>query len=168
MIGFVSQFPVLFTGSIMDNLTCGHGRDVISPETVFSACKMANIHNVIMSLPEGYDTILGGTQSGLSGGQRARLSLARTLILKQPILLLDELHSNLDAESAAAINHALEHYVKGKTVVMIAHRLDLVAACDHIIVLHGGKVVEEGHHDDLIQLSDGWYKDLYQTSLMEH
>jgi ABC-type multidrug transport system fused ATPase/permease subunit len=165
LIGFVSQFPVLFTGSIMDNLKCGN--NWIPDSQVYQACSMANIHKVIMSLPEQYNTILGGTGSGLSGGQRARLSLARTLILNNPILLLDELHSNLDAESADSINQALEHYVKGKTVVMIAHRLDLVANCDNIVVLNAGSVVEQGTHEELLKLG-GWYAELYQTSLQGH
>jgi ATP-binding cassette subfamily B protein len=80
---------------------------------------------------------------------------------------LDELHSNLDAESADSINQALEHYVKGKTVVMIAHRLDLVANCDNIVVLNAGSVVEQGTHEELLKLG-GWYAELYQTSLQGH
>lgn len=153
-IAYVPQDNVLFQGSIKFNLSLGArpGHDP-SDEEIQEACKLANIHETIIDLPQGYDTPCGANGSQMSGGQRQRLSIARALIRKPKLLLLDESTSALDAESEKALELGLERAVKGHgvTVIAIAHRLRTIARADVIFLIEGGKVVDQGRHEDLVQ-----------------
>lgn len=157
-IGLVSQDTTLYQGSIRDNVLLG----INSPNTtssskeeeeekVIKACRDANIHDFIMSLPEGYNTDSGSKGLALSGGQRQRIAVARALIRNPQILLLDEATSALDTQSEEVVQRALEAAKKGRTTVAVAHRLSTIRDCDVIFVLERGRVVKEGTHDELIR-----------------
>jgi ATP-binding cassette subfamily B (MDR/TAP) protein 1 len=149
MTGLVSQDTMLYQGSIRDNVLLGHAGDVDDARLIH-ACKDANIHDFIISLPEGYDTDAGSRGLALSGGQRQRIAIARALIRDPAILLLDEATSALDTQGEAVVQKALETAAKGRTTVAVAHRLSTIRDSHLIIVLDGGKVVEQGTHDALI------------------
>jgi ATP-binding cassette subfamily B (MDR/TAP) protein 1 len=150
---------VLFQGSIRFNVSLGArpGHDP-SEEELHEACRLANIHETIMELPQGYDTECGSKGSQLSGGQRQRLSIARALVRKPTLLLLDESSSALDAESEKALELGLERAVKGQgvTVIAIAHRLRTIARADVIFLVEDGRVVDQGKHEDLVQRSESY------------
>lgn len=158
-IAYVPQENVLFQGSIKFNLCLGArpGYDPTDKE-LHHACKVANIHETIMGLPQGYDTECGANGSQLSGGQRQRLSIARALVRKPSLLLLDESTSALDAESEKALETGLETAVRGNgvTVIAIAHRLRTIARADIIFLVEGGKVVDQGRHDELVERSESY------------
>jgi ATP-binding cassette subfamily B (MDR/TAP) protein 1 len=158
-IAYVPQDNVLFQGSIRFNVSLGArpGHDP-SEEELHEACRLANIHETIMELPQGYDTECGSKGSQLSGGQRQRLSIARALVRKPTLLLLDESSSALDAESEKALELGLERAVKGQgvTVIAIAHRLRTIARADVIFLVEDGRVVDQGKHEDLVQRSESY------------
>ncbi|KAF2449191.1 leptomycin B resistance protein pmd1 [Karstenula rhodostoma CBS 690.94] len=158
-IAYVPQDNVMFQGSIKFNLSLG-ARPGHSPtdEEIHEACKLANIHETIMSLPQGYDTDCGANGNQLSGGQRQRLSIARALVRKPKLLLLDESTSALDAESERALELGLERAVTGQgvTVIAIAHRLRTIAKADVIFLIEGGKVVDQGRHEELVERSESY------------
>jgi ABC-type multidrug transport system fused ATPase/permease subunit len=158
-IAYVPQDNVLFQGSIKFNIALG-ARPGHEPtdEEIAEACKLANIHQTIVELPQGYDTECGTNGSQLSGGQRQRLSIARALVRKPKLLLLDESTSALDAESEKALELGLERAVKGQgvTVIAIAHRLRTIARADVIFMVEGGKVVDQGRHEELVQRSESY------------
>ena len=157
-IGLVEQDPFLFDGSIRNNIRYG---DVgASDEKVETAAKIAQIHEFIASLPEGYDTELGERGVGLSGGQRQRVAIARTLLTNSPILVLDDSTSSVDAGTDARIRSALREHTGVQTTVIIAHRLSSLMHADEIIVLETGSVVERGTHEELLALG-GHYKLLW-------
>ncbi|MGB0439165.1 MAG: ABCB family ABC transporter ATP-binding protein/permease, partial [Paracoccaceae bacterium] len=147
-IGVVPQDTVLFNDTIRYNI--GYGRDNASESEVIAAAKAAQIHDFIMALPDGYDTTVGERGLKLSGGEKQRVGIARTLLKDPPILLLDEATSALDSETEASIQDALAHASQGRTVITIAHRLSTIADADKIIVLEEGHVAEHGTHDDLL------------------
>ncbi|KAH7562562.1 hypothetical protein BM1_02082 [Bipolaris maydis] len=158
-IAYVPQENVLFQGSIKFNISLGaRPGHVPSDEEIHEACKLANIHETIMDLPQGYDTECGSSGNQLSGGQRQRLSIARALVRKPRLLLLDESTSALDAESEKALELGLEHAVKGHgvTVIAIAHRLRTIARADVIFLVEAGKVVDQGRHEELVQRSESY------------
>ncbi len=148
VIGVVPQDTVLFNDSIRYNIA--YGRDGASDEDIVAAAKAAQIHDFIAQLPEGYDTQVGERGLKLSGGEKQRVGIARTLLKNPPILLLDEATSALDTETEAEIQTALRRAGEGRTVITIAHRLSTIADADRIVVLQDGEVVEEGRHDDLL------------------
>ncbi len=147
-IGYVSQDTYLFYGSIEDNLRIG--RPDATPEAIRGAAKKANIHSFIESLPDGYDTIVGERGATLSGGERQRIAIARALLKDAPVLILDEATSNLDGANEAAIRESVGLLTRGRTTIVIAHRLSSVVHADRIVVLHDGRVAESGRHGDLL------------------
>jgi ATP-binding cassette subfamily B protein len=159
-IGIVQQDVFLFTGTIMDNIQCG--RFDATKEEVIQAAKMANIHDFIMSLPKGYDTYVGERGVKLSGGQKQRISIARVFLKNPPILILDEATSALDNATELLIQNSLEELSKGRTTIVVAHRLSTIKNADEIIVLTDKGILERGRHEDLIQLN-GIYAELYNS-----
>ncbi len=147
-IGVVPQDTVLFNDTIRYNIA--YGRDNASEEEIIAAARAAQIHDFITSLPEGYDTQVGERGLKLSGGEKQRVGIARTLLKDPPILLLDEATSALDSETESSIQEALRRAGEGRTVITIAHRLSTIADADRIVVLQEGEVVEQGAHDDLL------------------
>ena len=159
-IGVVTQETYLFNGTIMDNLL--YARDDASPEEVQEACRIANIHDFIISMPDGYDTVVGNRGLKLSGGEKQRLSIARVILKDPRILILDEATSALDSISENAIRDALEKLMEGRTSIVIAHRLSTILQADRILVVKDGVIKEQGTHEDLLA-QDGIYKELYET-----
>ena len=163
-IGVVPQDTVLFNDTIYYNIA--YGRDDATRQEVIEAAKAAKIHEFIESLPEGYETAVGERGLKLSGGEKQRVGIARTLLKNPPILLLDEATSALDTETEAEIQNELQAMGEGRTVITIAHRLSTIAHADRIVVLEKGEVVEEGAHDDLLS-RNGRYAALWNMQAAE-
>ncbi len=159
-IGLVSQDVFLFHGTVRDNIA--YGNPEATETEIINAAKMAEAHNFVMELPEGYDTIVGERGQKLSGGQRQRLSIARAIVKNPPILILDEATSAVDNETEAAIARSLEYITKNRTTIMIAHRLSTIRNVDRIYVLERGKIIEQGTHEDLIT-QEGVYNNLWRV-----
>lgn len=158
-IAYVPQETSLFHRSIAENIA--YGKPDATPEEIQRAAKLANAHDFIMDLPEGYDTLVGERGIKLSGGQRQRIAIARAILKDAPILVLDEATSALDSESEALIQDALNKLMADRTSIVIAHRLSTVANLDRIIVLENGKIVEQGSHHNLLEKPDGVYNHLW-------
>ena len=144
--------------SILENIR--YARPGASKADVIRAAKKANIHEFIMSQPNGYNTLVGNNGIKLSGGQRQRVSIARALLKDAPILMLDEATSALDSENEMLIQKSLQHAMRGKTALVIAHRLSTLRNMDRIVVIKNGKIVESGSHKQLLR-SDGAYRKLW-------
>jgi subfamily B ATP-binding cassette protein MsbA len=125
-----------------------------------AACRAANIHDAIAALPAGYDSVVGERGATLSGGQRQRLTIARAILKNPKILLLDEATSALDSESEKVVQEALDRLMKGRTTIVVAHRLSTIVGADRIVVLERGRKVEEGRHEDLVK-KGGLYAKLW-------
>ncbi|WP_375505000.1 ABC transporter ATP-binding protein [uncultured Nostoc sp.] len=149
-IGIVPQETIMFSGTIAQNIA--FGQDAFDMEAVKEAAKIANAHQFISQLPEGYQTWVGERGVNLSGGQRQRIAIARAVLLNPQILILDEATSALDSESEALVQEALERLMEKRTVFIIAHRLSTVRRCDRILVLEQGQIVESGTHEELLAL----------------
>jgi len=163
-IGMVTQETFLLHDTIRANLL--YAKPDATPAELEAACRTANIHDFIVDLPEGYDTVVGERGYRLSGGERQRIAIAR-IILKDPrILILDEATSHLDSQSEALIQQALESVMEGRTSLVIAHRLSTILSADQILVLDGGRLVERGTHTDLLA-QDGMYASLYHTQFRD-
>ncbi|NLO90462.1 MAG: ABC transporter ATP-binding protein [Elusimicrobia bacterium] len=161
-IGLVSQNTVLFDDTVAGNIALGMPE--ASSEAIEEACKVADAHEFIMTLPQGYQTMLGERGVKLSGGQRQRLAIARAILKKPSVLILDEATSNLDSSSEKAVQASIEKLLSGRTVVMVAHRLSTIRNADRIYVLHNGEISEQGTHESLLQGS-GIYKRLHEMQV---
>ncbi len=159
-IGMVTQETYLFHDTIRTNLT--YAKMDATQTEIEAAARAANIHQFIMDLPDGYDTIVGERGYRLSGGEKQRIALARVILKDPRILVLDEATSSLDSESESLIQEALKRVMAGRTSIVIAHRLSTILAADLILVMDRGKIVERGTHEELIALS-GLYSQLYET-----
>ncbi len=167
VIGLVSQDVFLFHGTVRENIA--YGTFKASEEQIIEAAKIAEAHDFIMELAQGYDTIVGERGQKLSGGQRQRLSIARAVLKDPPVLILDEATSSVDNETEAAIQRSMERIAVGRTTIVIAHRLSTVRNADYIFVLDRGVLREQGHHDELVA-ANGIYATLWhvQTGEKEH
>ena len=159
LMGIVTQETFLFDDSVKANIA--YGVENISDERVKDAAKAANAHEFIQNLPEGYDTIIGERGVSLSGGQKQRIAIARAIVKNPPILILDEATSSLDSESEKHVQSAIENLMNERTVFVIAHRLSTVHNANKILVLEKGQIVQEGKHDELVNI-DGLYKQLHK------
>ncbi len=157
-IAIVQQEPLLFHRSLAENIA--YGRPDATQAEIKQASALANAHDFIAALPNGYATLVGDRGVKLSGGERQRVAIARAFLADSPILILDEATSNLDGENEALIQQAMERLMVGRTTLVAAHRLSTVRALDRLLVFDRGRLVEEGSHDRLIQLDDGIYRRL--------
>lgn len=162
-IGIVQQDVFLFTGTIKDNIL--YGNHAATDEEVVIAAKRANIHEFIMSLPEGYDTYIGERGVKLSGGQKQRISIARVFLKNPPILILDEATSALDNTTEYMIQKSLEELCAGRTTIVVAHRLSTIKNADEILVLTDKGIEEKGSHEVLLK-KEGLYKELYESQFL--
>ena len=160
-IGIVQQYVFLFTGTIFDNIA--YGKLGASREEVYEAAKKANIHDYIMSLPDGYDTFVGERGVKLSGGQKQRISIARVFLKNPPILVLDEATSALDNVTENYIQDSLDELCKNRTTIVVAHRLSTIKNADEIIVMDRDGIEERGTHEELLARGNGIYKELYEA-----
>jgi ATP-binding cassette subfamily B (MDR/TAP) protein 1 len=164
-IALVQQEPVLYQGSIRDNISLGIEEGVPSDDEIIEACKQANVYEFVSSLPEGLTTPCGNQGLSLSGGQRQRIAIARALIRKPRLLLLDEATSALDTESEKVVKEALDRAAEGRTTVAVAHRLSTIRDADVICVFAGGKIVERGRHEELVAKRGLYYEMVLGQSL---
>ncbi|MEC0168536.1 ABC transporter ATP-binding protein [Paenibacillus graminis] len=157
-IGLVTQDTYLFNGTIRENLM--YADPEAGEARIIAACQAAYIHDFIMSLPEGYDTVVGNRGVKLSGGEKQRISIARVLLKNPPVIIMDEATSSLDTASEYYIQQAMHSLLQGKTSIVIAHRLSTIMAADQILVVQAGTIVEQGTHQSLLE-QHGVYRDLY-------
>ncbi|EPS27304.1 hypothetical protein PDE_02247 [Penicillium oxalicum 114-2] len=157
-LALVSQEPTLYQGTIKDNILLGIAEDDIAEDLLVKACKEANIYDFIMSLPEGFNTVVGSKGGMLSGGQKQRVAIARALLRNPKILLLDEATSALDSESEKVVQAALDAAAKGRTTVAVAHRLSTIQKADIIYVFDQGRIVESGTHTELLRNKGRYYE----------
>ena len=163
LMGVVTQQSILFNDTVFNNIAFGY--DNASEEKVIEAAKVANAHEFIIQMPDGYQTNIGDMGGKLSGGQKQRLTIARAIFKNPPILILDEATSALDTESERLVQEALINLMKNRTSIVIAHRLSTIKHADEILVMHEGNIVERGRHDDLLLKEDGFYKRLHELQM---
>jgi subfamily B ATP-binding cassette protein MsbA len=159
-MALVSQNVTLFNDTLANNIA--YGRFDVSRQQIINAARLAHADEFISQLPLGYDTPVGENGLLLSGGQRQRIAIARAILKDAPILILDEATSALDSESELYIQAALEQVMKNRTTLVIAHRLSTIRRADKIIVIQHGRIVEQGTHQDLVDL-DGYYSKLHRA-----
>jgi ATP-binding cassette, subfamily B, bacterial len=164
-IAIVQQDPILFHRTLAENIA--YGRPGASPAAVEQAARLANAHEFIQRLPKGYGTLVGERGVKLSGGERQRVALARAFLADAPVLILDEATSSLDSESEALIQQAMERLMKGRTSIVIAHRLSTVQSLDRILVFDRGQVVEQGSHAALAARDGGIYRALFERQVLQ-
>ena len=156
MMGLVTQDSILFNDSVKNNIALG--KDGVTDEEIMEAAKIANAHEFIIDLPQGYNTNIGDSGNKLSGGQKQRLSIARAVLKNPPIMILDEATSALDTESEKLVQDALEKMMRNRTSIVIAHRLSTIQNADSIVVMNKGKIVEQGTHEELMRSKKGYKK----------
>jgi ATP-binding cassette subfamily B protein len=159
-IAYVPQEPILFHRTIRENIL--YGDPAASEEMVIKAAKLAHAHDFIMQLPQGYETLVGERGVKLSGGEKQRVAIARAMLKTSPVLILDEATSALDSKSEKAIVGALDNLMKNRTTIVIAHRLSTIRKLDRVLVLKGGRIVEDGSHESLQKKVNGIYADLWR------
>jgi len=164
-IAIVQQEPILFHRTLAENIA--YGRPGASQAAIEQAARLANAHDFIVRLPKGYGTLVGERGIKLSGGERQRVALARAFLADAPVLILDEATSSLDSESEAAIQEAMERLMKGRTAIVIAHRLSTVQSLDRILVFDRGDIVEQGSHAVLMRRNAGIYRSLFERQATE-
>ncbi|TMK49631.1 MAG: ABC transporter ATP-binding protein [Alphaproteobacteria bacterium] len=164
-IAIVQQDPILFHRTLAENIA--YGRPGASPAAIEQAARLANAHEFILRLPKGYGTLVGERGVKLSGGERQRVALARAFLADAPVLILDEATSSLDSESEALIQQAMERLMKGRTSIVIAHRLSTVRSLDRILVFDRGEIVEQGTHAALAARAGGLYRGLFERQATE-
>lgn len=164
-IAIVQQDPILFHRSLAENIA--YGRPGASIAAIEQAARLANAHEFILRLPKGYGTLVGERGVKLSGGERQRVALARAFLADAPVLILDEATSSLDSESEALIQQAMERLMKGRTSIVIAHRLSTVRSLDRILVFDRGEIVEQGTHATLANRTGGLYRGLFERQVLE-
>jgi ATP-binding cassette subfamily B protein len=155
-LGIVLQDTNLFTGSVMENIR--YGKLDATDEEIFAAAKLANAHDFITRLPDGYNTILTGNGASLSQGQRQLISIARAAVADPPVMILDEATSSIDTRTEAIVQKGMDSLMHGRTVFVIAHRLSTVKNSDVIMVLEQGRIIERGNHEKLIQQKGRYYQ----------
>jgi ATP-binding cassette subfamily B protein len=163
-VGVVSQETYLFHASVRENLR--FARPDATDEQIEAAARTARIHDLIESLPDGYDTVVGERGYRFSGGEKQRMAIARTILRNPPVLVLDEATSSLDTQTEAAVQAELERLSRGRTTITIAHRLSTVRDADQIVVLDQGRIVERGTHDELLE-HGGYYAALVARDVTE-
>lgn len=161
-ISMVFQDVYLFQDTVANNIR--YGKEDATQEEIEAAAKLANCYDFIMQLSEGFDTMIGEGGSNLSGGEKQRISIARAMLKGAPVILLDEATSSLDPENEAQIQQAISRLVQGRTVIVIAHRLKTIVSADRILVLDQGRIVEEGNHEQLLDLK-GLYAKLWNLQM---
>lgn len=164
LFGLVSQEPILFNDTVRNNIT--FGKEGIGDEQVEEAARVANAHDFISRLPQGYDTPIGDKGGRLSGGERQRLTIARAVLKNPPILILDEATSSLDSESEKLVQEALSKLMQGRTTIVIAHRLSTIQNADEIVVMQEGRIVQRGIHQNLMQ-QEGIYRKLVELQAFD-
>ena len=167
-IGYVTQEPTLISASVRENILYGvMESENVAEDVVIAASKLANCHDFIMAFKDGYDTQVGERGVQLSGGQRARIAVARALVTKPRLLILDEATANLDTESEHLVTEAIERAMENRTVLVIAHRLSTVKNADTILVYKEGEIVERGKHEELLENKQGVYHKLIKRQLQK-
>jgi ABC-type multidrug transport system fused ATPase/permease subunit len=165
-LGFVPQDVILFNATISENIS--YAKANATTEDIIWAAKISNAHEFIDKMEKGYDTILGERGVRFSGGERQRISIARAVIKNPKIFLLDEATSNLDASSESQFQEALKKVLKGRTTIIVAHRLSTIIFADKILYLENGKIVEEGTHNELMNKKNGKYRMLFELQTKEN
>jgi ATP-binding cassette subfamily B protein len=163
-IGVIPQDPFLFSATVRENLA--FGRPEATEEQLVHAARLAQAHEFVERLPDGYDTVIGERGITLSGGQRQRLAIARALVLDPRILILDDATASVDAATEAKIRVGLREAMHGRTTVINAHRLSTIALADEIVVLEAGRIVARGGHDELVETSDV-YREIWEHGRLE-
>ena len=164
LFGVVSQEALLFNATMRENIA--YGREGISDEEIVRAARIANAHEFVLELPDGYETVVGDRGIRLSGGQRQRVAIARAIVGNPPILILDEATSSLDSESERLVQQAINRVIRGATSIIIAHRLSTVMHADKIIVISRGGIEAIGRHADLLATSET-YSHLYRLQFAD-
>jgi len=165
-MGYVPQDSFLFSDTIQNNITFGLPEEKVSSDEVIDVAQVAGIYDEIISFKNGFETIIGERGITLSGGQKQRLSLARALLIQPKILILDDALSQVDASKEREILQNIFTRLRGKSMIIISHRITTIQACDHIIVLDRGRIIENGTHDELIKMG-GYYSNLYELQKFE-